>query len=56
MKRRMRTALAATALLLLCAIAAQAGEAIKWQTNIAAAKAAAKKSHKLMLVDFYAEW
>ena len=56
MQHRWHTALAAAALLFLSTVVANAAEGIPWKTNFAAAKAAAKKSHKLMLVDFYAEW
>jgi len=55
-RRGWQGALAAVALLFLSMVVAHAAEAIPWKTNFAAAKAAAKKSHKLMLVDFYAEW
>ena len=56
MQIRWRTAVVVIALLSLSAVASWAGDAIKWQTNFAAAKAAAKKSHKLIFVDFMAEW
>jgi hypothetical protein len=51
-----RAALAAAALVFLSGAVAQAAGGIHWQTNYAAAKAAAKKSHKLIMTDFYAEW
>ena len=56
MQYRWRTALAAVALLALSAVSGLAKEAIKWETSFNAAKATAKKSHKLIFVDFYAEW
>lgn len=56
MHARTRAALVTAVLLLLSVTVAQAAEKIKWQTNFAAAKAAAKKSHKLIFADFYAEW
>ncbi len=56
MHRSRHIALAAAALLFLSTAVAQATEKIPWTTNFAAAKSTAKKSHKLMLVDFYAEW
>ena len=56
MQLRWRTALVAVALLTLSAVSGLAKESIKWGTSFAAAKAAAKKSHKLIFVDFYAEW
>lgn len=46
--------LAIVALSLAGSVAHAAG--IKWQTNYKAALQAAKKSHKLVMVDFYAEW
>ena len=55
-RRGWHGALAAGALLFLSTVAAYAAEAIPWKTDFAAAKAAAKKTHKLMLVDFYADW
>ena len=56
MQQRWHTALAVAALLFVPGIVAQAAEAIPWRTDFAAAKAEAKKSHKLIFVDFYAEW
>lgn len=53
---RWRAALTVAALLMVTAIAGRAGEAIRWKTNFAAAKAEAKKNHKLILADFYADW
>jgi hypothetical protein len=53
---RWRAALAAAALIFLSGAIAQAAETIHWQSNFAAAKAAAKKGHKLIMTDFYAEW
>ena len=40
----------------LFALSAQAAETIRWQTSFTAAQATAKKSHKLIFVDFYADW
>jgi thiol:disulfide interchange protein len=56
MQLRLRAILGAGAMMLLSGIPGQAAEAIHWQTNFASAKAAAKKSHKLIFADFYAEW
>lgn len=56
MQRGWHMVLAAGALLSQSSVVAHAAEAIPWKTDFAGAKAAAKKSHKLMLVDFYAEW
>jgi hypothetical protein len=56
MHARNRAALLTAIVMLLSVTVAQAAEKIKWQTNFAAAKAAAKKSHKLIFADFYAEW
>lgn len=59
MQLRAHTAAAAAAtvfLLSLMVTMSRAAETIKWQTSYSAAKATAKKSHKLILVDFYAEW
>ena len=51
-----RNVLAAAILLLVSATVAQAAEPIKWQKDYNAAKLTARKSHKLILVDFYADW
>ncbi len=56
MQRVWKGALAVAALLMLSTAVAQAAPVIPWGTSFAAAKAAAKKNHKLILVDFYAEW
>lgn len=56
MEKNWQTALAAAALLFLSTVVSQAAEKIPWKTDFGAAKATAKKSHKLILVDFYAEW
>ena len=36
--------------------AGPASKTIKWQTDFKKAQAAAAKSHKLIMVDFYTEW
>ena len=56
MHARWQAALPIAALISLSAVAGHAAEAVKWQNSFSGAKAAAKKSHKLMLVDFYADW
>ena len=56
MYSRWQAALPIAAVLTLAAVAGHAAEAVKWQNSFSSAKAAAKKSHKLMLVDFYADW
>jgi hypothetical protein len=55
MQLRLRTTMAASALLLLAGIGAQAAEGIRWRTDLAAAKSEAKRSHKLIFTDFYGE-
>lgn len=55
-KMRWRLLAVASVLMLLPAATASAAEAIHWQTSFSAAKAAAKKSHKLIFADFYADW
>ena len=56
MQMQVRMFMAAAALAVLTAVPGRASESIPWQTSYTAAKAAAKKSHKLILVDFYADW
>lgn len=56
MRRIAWQALAATGALCFIAGSAHAASAIKWQTSFTKAQAQAKKSHKLIMTDFYAEW
>jgi putative intracellular protease/amidase len=56
MYRRWITAVCAAAALFVPAGAVLAGGAVAWKSDFAGAKAAAKKSHKLLFVDFYADW
>ena len=56
MQRMMWHTLAAAAVLIPAMGTAHAADAIKWQTNFAKGQAQAKKTHKLMMTDFYAEW
>ncbi|HLJ55315.1 MAG TPA: hypothetical protein VKT77_09755 [Chthonomonadaceae bacterium] len=55
MIRRWLTFACGAAALFVSAGAALAG-GINWKSDFAAAKAEAKKSHKLLFVDFYADW
>lgn len=48
--------LAAGACLLWAASAAQAAEAIRWQTSFKTALAQAKKTNRLVMADFYTDW
>jgi len=50
--------IAAVAAVILCSstLVARAAEAIKWKTSMATAKADSKRLHRLILVDFYADW
>ena len=56
MRRGWQLGIATACLLFLTSVTALAAEKIPWKTDFAGAKAAAKKAHKLMLVDFYADW
>ena len=42
--------------LLLCAATANAAPGVPWAKSLDAAMAEAKKSQKLVMVDFYTEW
>jgi hypothetical protein len=56
MQTRVFRTLTAGACLLLAVGAAQAADGVKWQTSYKTALAKAKKTHKTVVVDFYAEW
>ena len=46
----------ACGLLLLAISAGGAGKSIDWQKDLAKAQAIAAKQHKILMVDFYADW
>lgn len=56
MRRSGGYGLAAVALLLLTTGMARAAESIKWVKSFAEAQAEAKKTHKLIMLDFFTEW
>ncbi len=53
---RWQAAVAASAVMIVPGIVARAASTIHWQTSFAVAKATAKRTHKLILTDFYADW
>jgi hypothetical protein len=56
MRTNLGRGLAACTLFLLTVSAANAAEGIKWVKTFADAQQQAKKTHKLIMVDFYTEW